>query len=226
MESDCPGNCRIHITRKLKTIKFQKNSSFSVELLNGVYRITSRLNRKRVIIMMRTAELEEVRRAAEGDDSALAALLQRHYSFVYKYLVKVTMDPNLAEEIVQDTMIRCMENIRRYDGTSAFSSWMVTIGTRIYIDRIRRKKREQSWLDLIRHQAIRRFRWQLESRNEEWTDVMDAMTRLTPEHRVTVLLKHYYGYSYDEIGDMLGIPAGTAKSRTAYGLRQLRKELE
>lgn len=179
-----------------------------------------------MIIMMRTAELEEVRRAAEGDDSALASLLQRHYSFVYKYLVKVTMDPNLAEEIVQDTMIRCMENIRRYDGTSAFSSWMITIGTRIYIDRIRRKKREQSWLDLIRHQAIRRFRWQLESRNEEWTDVMDAMTRLTPEHRVTVLLKHYYGYSYDEIGDMLGIPAGTAKSRTAYGLRQLRKELE
>ncbi|WP_342556444.1 RNA polymerase sigma factor SigY [Paenibacillus sp. FSL R7-0652] len=175
---------------------------------------------------MKTAELEEVRRAAEGDDSALAALLQRHYSFVYKYLVKVTMDPNLAEEIVQDTMVRCMENIRRYDGRSAFSSWMITIATRIYIDRTRRRKREQNWLELIRHQAIRRFRWQLESRNEEWTDVMDAMTRLTPEHRIAVLLKHYYGYGYEEIGEMLGIPAGTAKSRTAYGLRQLRKELE
>ncbi|WP_366296505.1 RNA polymerase sigma factor SigY [Paenibacillus sp. AN1007] len=175
---------------------------------------------------MKTAELEEVRRAAEGDDSALAALLQRHYSFVYKYLVKVTMDPNLAEEIVQDTMVRCMENIRRYDGRSAFSSWMITIATRIYIDRTRRRKREQNWLELIRHQAIRRFRWQLESRNEEWTDVMDAMTRLTPEHRIGVLLKHYYGYGYEEIGEMLGIPAGTAKSRTAYGLRQLRKELE
>lgn len=99
-----------------------------------------------MIIMMRTAELEEVRRAAEGDDSALAALLQRHYSFVYKYLVKVTMDPNLAEEIVQDTMIRCMENIRRYDGTSAFSSWMITIGTRIYIDRIRRKRGSRAGL--------------------------------------------------------------------------------
>ncbi|WKL03779.1 RNA polymerase sigma factor SigY [Paenibacillus amylolyticus] len=176
--------------------------------------------------MIKAAELEEVRRAVSGDDSALAALLQRHYTFVYKYLVKVTMDANLAEETVQDTMIRCMENIRRYDGTSAFSSWMITIATRIYIDKTRRKKREQNWLALIRDQAVRRFRWQLETRNEEWTDVMDAMTRLTPEHRVAVLLKHYYGYGYDEIGEMLGIPAGTVKSRTAYGLRQLRKELE
>lgn len=176
--------------------------------------------------MIKVAELEEVRRAVSGDDSALAALLQRHYTFVYKYLVKVTMDANLAEETVQDTMIRCMENIYRYDGTSAFSSWMITIATRIYIDKTRRKKREQNWLALIRDQAVRRFRWQLETRNEEWTDVMDAMTRLTPEHRVAVLLKHYYGYGYDEIGEMLGIPAGTVKSRTAYGLRQLRKELE
>ncbi|MEK3918908.1 RNA polymerase sigma factor SigY [Paenibacillus sp. FSL K6-2393] len=176
--------------------------------------------------MIKAAEQEEVRRAVSGDDSALAALLQRHYTFVYKYLVKVTMDANLAEETVQDTMIRCMGNIHRYDGTSAFSSWMITIATRIYIDKTRRKKREQNWLALIRDQAVRRFRWQLETRNEEWTDVMDAMTRLTPEHRVAVLLKHYYGYGYDEIGEMLGIPAGTAKSRTAYGLRQLRKELE
>ncbi|WP_339257388.1 RNA polymerase sigma factor SigY [Paenibacillus sp. FSL R5-0713] len=176
--------------------------------------------------MIKAAELEEVRRAVSGDDSALAALLQRNYTFVYKYLVKVTMDANLAEETVQDTMVRCMENIHRYDGTSAFSSWMITIATRIYIDKTRRRKREQSWLSLIRDQAVRRFRWQLESRNEEWTDVMDAMTRLTPEHRVAVLLKHYYGYGYDEIGEMFGIPSGTVKSRTAYGLRQLRKELE
>ena len=58
--------------------------------------------------MIKAAELEEVRRAVSGDDSALAALLQRHYTFVYKYLVKVTMDANLAEDGA-DTMIRCME---------------------------------------------------------------------------------------------------------------------
>ncbi|QOS81085.1 RNA polymerase sigma factor SigY [Paenibacillus sp. JNUCC31] len=175
---------------------------------------------------MKAAELEEVQRAIQGDDAALAELLQRHYVFVYKYLVKVTMDPNVAEETVQDTMIRCMENIHRYDGSSAFSSWMITIATRIYIDKTRRRRREQIWLESIRNQAVRKLRWQFDIRNEEWTDVMDAMTRLTPEHRIAVLLKHYYGYGYDEIGEMLGIPSGTAKSRTAYGLRQLRKELD
>lgn len=188
--------------------------------------LSFRLNGKQVKCRMKTAELEEALRAAQGDDAALASLLQRHYAFVYKYIIKVTMDPHAAEEVVQDTMIRCMENIHRYDGTSAFSSWMITIATRIYIDKARRREREKNWLKLAKDQVARQLRWQFESRNETWTDVMEAMTRLSPEHRIAVLLKHYYGYGYDEIGEMLGIPSGTAKSRTAYGLRQLRKEME
>lgn len=55
--------------------------------------------------------------------------------------------------------------------------------------------------------------------------MLDAMSRLSSAHRMAVLLKHYYGYGYEEIGEMLDIPAGTAKSRVAAGLGQLRKEL-
>lgn len=59
----------------------------------------------------------------------------------------------------------------------------------------------------------------------EWSEVLDALSRLSSAHRMAVLLKHYYGYSYDEIGEMLEIPSGTVKSRVAAGLVQLRKEL-
>lgn len=55
---------------------------------------------------------------------------------------------------------------------------------------------------------------------------MDGLAGLSEEHRIAILLKHYYGYSYEEIGGMLGIPEGTVKSRTAYGIKQLWKELK
>lgn len=160
--------------------------------------------------------------AQAGDDGALASLLSEHYTYLYKYMLKVSMDPELAEDICQDTMVRCMEKIGSYNGSSSFSSWLVTIATRLYIDRMRRRGRERRY---VQEQGLRSLRWRFESRNEAWSDVMEVLAGLPAERRIPLLLKHYYGYSYDEIGAMLQIPAGTAKSRVSYGLNQLRKEL-
>ncbi|MNZ47386.1 RNA polymerase sigma factor SigY [compost metagenome] len=169
-------------------------------------------------------EREWIKQAKQGDASALASLLQHHYSYVYKYLVKVTMDPKAAEDLTQDTMMKCMENIQRYDGSSAFSSWLMTMATRLFIDVTRRRKRERQWL--AQDSNANQLKWQFEVNQEEWSDLLELMSRLSPEHRIAILLKHYYGYSYDEIGRMLKTPAGTIKSRVAYGVRELRKGVE
>lgn len=55
--------------------------------------------------------------------------------------------------------------------------------------------------------------------------MLDSLSRLPSAQRVAVLLKHYYGYSYEEIGAIMQIPSGTVKSRVSSGLSQLRKEL-
>lgn len=172
---------------------------------------------------MRIEELNKVKLAQQGNAEVLAELIHEHYSFLYKYLVKVTMDPIMAEDLAQDTILRCIQKISLYDGSSSFSSWLMTMGTRIYLDQMRRKKRERKWL--IKEQGIRQIRWQFESRNEEWSDVLESLARLSTEHRVSLLLKHYYGYTYEKIGEMLSIPSGTVKSRVAKGVRQLREEM-
>ncbi|MEK5239749.1 RNA polymerase sigma factor SigY [Paenibacillus sp. FSL L8-0470] len=172
---------------------------------------------------MSDVTLERIKLAQQGDASALALLLREHYSFLYKYLIKVTMDPLLAEELAQDTMVRCMEKIRSYDGSSSFSSWLITIATRLYIDRKRRWKREAEWRR--QEQGVLTIRWRFESRNIEWSDLLDALSRIPSPQRIAVLLKHYYGYSYEEIGVILQVPSGTVKSRVSAGLNHLRKEL-
>ncbi|MNE85702.1 RNA polymerase sigma factor SigY [compost metagenome] len=98
------------------------------------------------------------------------------------------------------------------------------MATRLFIDVTRRRKRERQWL--AQDSNANQLKWQFEVNQEEWSDLLELMSRLSPEHRIAILLKHYYGYSYDEIGRMLNTPAGTIKSRVAYGVRELRKGAE
>ncbi|MDD9270606.1 RNA polymerase sigma factor SigY [Paenibacillus sp. GCM10023248] len=170
-------------------------------------------------------EHESIRLAMRGDRTALSRLLQQHYDFVYKYLLKITLNPTRAEDLTQDTMIRCIEKIKLYNGTSKFSSWLITMATRLMIDQSRRSKREKLWQEEQQALSLRQVQWQAASRNEAWPDVLNALAELPQDSRIPVILKHYYGYTYEEIGEMLDIAEGTAKSRVHHALKQLRKEL-
>jgi len=162
--------------------------------------------------------MDEVRRAQQGDQVALARLLQANYLSVKKYLVTVTMDRALAEDLTQETMIRAIQRIGQYQGRSQFSTWLISIATHLFMDYLRRQKRErrfqeESILDLPTS----------EGPEPQWMDLMEQLHALPRDVAMPVVLKHYYGYTYEEIGEWMGIPEGTVKSRIFNGVRALRK---
>lgn len=167
---------------------------------------------------------EWIQLAKKGDSHAFAVLFQEHYSFLVKYLIKITMNPDIAEELAQETMAKCIEKIHLYNEKSKFSSWLITIATNLYIDIKRKKKRENQWI--TNEHVFRKIKWQLEQQNVEWNDALTALNKLPETVRVLIVLKHYYGYSYDEISKMFHMKVGTVKSRIHYGLDLVRKELE
>lgn len=169
-------------------------------------------------------EREWIERAQKGDTDALARLLGRHYAFLLKYMTKITFQPALAEDLTQETMVRCIEKIRLYNFSSKFSTWLITIGTNLYIDHMRKKQREREVRS--REPDLRPIKWQALHKGEEWSDLLDALGRMPDRIRIPIILKHYYGYAYEEIADMLDIAAGTVKSRIHNGIKSLRMELE
>lgn len=167
-------------------------------------------------------EPDLIAKAKQGDDRALALLLQQHYPFVKKYMLKVTLDPALADELTQETMLRSIERLQTYRNRSKFSSWLITIANRLYIDHFRRMRREQRWLETER--AARRIEWHVRRGGGDGPELMQALGRLPPEQRVAVVMKHYYGYSLKEIAAMTEVPEGTVKSRIHLAIAALRKE--
>ncbi|CAM3398476.1 RNA polymerase sigma factor SigY [Paenibacillus lupini] len=165
----------------------------------------------------------EIRLAVRGDERALARLLQSNYAMLYRYLLKVTMNKALTEDLVQETMLKAIERIRTFKAKSKFSTWLIAIASRLYMDEIRRKGRERKWR--TDEQALQAIRFDALMATEEWPHALDALADLPPNIRVPILLKYYYGYAYEEIAEWLDIPLGTVKSRLHNGLNRLRKEL-
>ncbi|MBB3112170.1 RNA polymerase sigma-70 factor (ECF subfamily) [Paenibacillus phyllosphaerae] len=166
----------------------------------------------------------QIKLAVRGDEQALAGLLRDNYTILYRYLLKVTMHKAMAEDLVQETMLRAIERIGTFKGKSKFSTWLITIATRLYMDQMRQEERARKWQ--TGEQALQAIRFEAAMRQDEWPETLDALGKLSYEIRVTILLKHYYGYEYEEIAALLDIPVGTVKSRLHNGLKQLRKELE
>ncbi|MBU8880049.1 RNA polymerase sigma factor SigY [Bacillus sp. FJAT-29790] len=169
-------------------------------------------------------ENELIKSAKRGDERAFAMLFQKNYPFLVKYLIKVTMNPDTAEDLAQETMGRCIEKFHLFEGKSKFSTWLISIATHIYIDQQRKYKREKSWQQ--EEEVFRKLKWHMESRNEEWNDTLSALGNLAEDVRMPIILKHYYGYSYEEIGEMMNLSSGTIKSRVHNGIKAVRKELK
>ena len=166
-----------------------------------------------------------IEEARSGNRHSLARLLYENYEMAFKYLIKFTLNKSLAEDLVQETMVRAIEKFQQFDpGKAKFSTWLIAIAQNLYIDGIRKKKREQKH---IQEELLLEDLYDIQiEHDEDWDRVLDALSRMTEESRVPLVLKHYHGYSLEEIARMMSIPLGTVKSRIHNAIKAVRRELE
>lgn len=165
-----------------------------------------------------------IKLAKEGNEDAFIDLFQLHYSFLYKYLLKLTLNEETSLDLTQDTMLKCYENLHSFKGGSKFSTWMISIASRLYIDQLRKQKREANWMDHTKIALSRQLTWKAKTKGIEWSDTFTDFNNLEADLRIPILLHHYYGYTYEEISKLLQIKTGTVKSRVHNGIMKLRKE--
>lgn len=170
-------------------------------------------------------ETELIKRAQRGNRQALERLLKDNYSVLRGYLVRLTLDTALADDLTQEVMVRAIININSFKPRAKFSTWLITIGTNLYRDLMRKEKRLVPIMDHMADDKrtamddLMRDRIQIE-------ELKEILSKLPYEKRAVVVLKHYYGYKYREIAKILGCPVGTVRSRLYNSINFIRKEME
>jgi RNA polymerase sigma-70 factor (ECF subfamily) len=160
---------------------------------------------------------------AAGDRQALRVLYERHAPWLTLRLARRCADPDAVDDAVQDTFVAVWRSAARYRGGGAVGAWIWGIGVRRLIDALRRRPRRE---------FVSGDRVELESSAEEQVllgvehgDLAGALGRLSPELRAVVQATILDGLTTREASRLLGIPAGTVKTRAMRARIQLREEL-
>jgi RNA polymerase sigma-70 factor, ECF subfamily len=169
-------------------------------------------------------EQELIERAKKGNKSALNTLLSDNLNILKGYVIKMTGDPHIAQDVIQDAMLKAVLNINKFEPKARFSTWLIKIATNVYRDYLRKNKPMELIEDTLedKHQGVE----DMALANYEYREIMGIIHELPPEKRSTFILKHYHGYKYEEIAEILNCPVGTVRSRLHNAVKHIISEME
>jgi RNA polymerase sigma-70 factor (ECF subfamily) len=144
-------------------------------------------------------------------------------------MLAMTGDWHEADEAAGQILARAWEKRHQFDGRSRARTWIFTIARNHWRDVLRKRKRRpkrQSMAEIPEDLlAVEDDPWNPIDRRELRKAIADAMASLPEEQREALALRESQALTFREIGEMLGVPLATVKSRVRYGLEKLADRL-
>lgn len=186
---------------------------------------------------------ELITRIRSGDADAFEELARREAPKLMRLALKLCRRREDAEDLVQETLLKSMTTLRRFDGRARLSTYLFRALSNQWKNRLRSKSRSRivDWFrgesrnerGVVAERSIEQRqadpspdaerRLVTSERSEE---LREAIERLEPNRRLTLLLREVEAMSYEEIASATGVAVGTVRSRLARARADLKRELE
>ena len=177
----------------------------------------------------RRADAQLAERIRAGDAEAIGELYDRYASKALATALRVVGRRDEAEDVVHDAFVAVWRKIDRFDAErGALRGWLMTVVRNRAIDRVRARRTTVDVDDADERSLLRT------GPNPTWEDALGraaagdlrtALAELPVEQRQAVELAYFEGYTYREVAELTGVPAGTANGRLRLALAKLRDSL-
>lgn len=173
----------------------------------------------------------------EGDETALAPLVERYKRMVYRLAVQITKNHADADDVMQETFIKVYRSIHTFRRDAAFETWLYRIAVNEALNFVKRRERRRECTfeaaTEAEYEATARYRAQLANDPQAHAEkaelrqyVTEAVNSLPLKHRTVVILHEFEGLTHAEIASILNCSEGTVRSRLHYARKKLRTLLK
>jgi RNA polymerase sigma factor (sigma-70 family) len=166
---------------------------------------------------------------AAGDQHAFAELYDRHSRQAYSLARRICVDPEFAEEAVQEAFLAFWRDPRRFEADrGGFASWLLTLVHHRSVDVVRRQETHRRRTLLGADEVVGGLIPAEAGADEKAMtgvvggQVREALRQLSDGQREVLTLAYLGGYTQSEVSAITGLPLGTVKSRTFAGIKRLR----
>jgi RNA polymerase sigma-70 factor (ECF subfamily) len=166
-----------------------------------------------------------VARAKRGDAASFEQLYRATIPRIYALCLRMTANELLARDLAHDAFVKAWESLDSFRGESTFLSWMHRLTVNVVLQDLRSTRRRESRVRLAEDGEAGLDAAQDDGPLDSITrlDLQAALARLSADARQVVVLHDIAGYRHDEIAALLGVAAGTVRSRLHHARRQLRE---
>ena len=168
----------------------------------------------------------------EGDETALAPLVEKYKRMVYRLAMQITKNHADADDVMQETFIKVYRSIRTFRKDAAFETWVYRIAVNEALNFVkRRERRKEAALETAESEYEVSARYRVEVANDPHRHaekaelrryVTEAVNSLSVKHRTVVILHEFEGLTHAEIASILNCSEGTVRSRLHYARKKLR----
>lgn len=145
-------------------------------------------------------------------------------SELQRFAYKLTADREEANDLLQETSLKALDNMDKYMPDTNFKGWIYTIMRNIFINNYRKVVRDQTFVDrtdnLYHMNQSQEFESYTTENNYDTKEIYRVVNNLPKEYRVPFMM-HLSGFKYREIADRLSLPLGTVKSRIFFTRQHL-----
>ncbi len=174
--------------------------------------------------------VQEVQKQQDFEDEIIP-----HLDAMYNFALRLTSDPNSAEDLVQDSIVKAFRFFSSYEKGTNAKAWLFRILKNSYINNYRKKSKQPSQVDYDEvasfYETIRADRTDTSDLEDRMfrdlidDDISNALEELPEDFRTVVLLCDIEDFTYEEIANMLDVPIGTIRSRLHRGRNLLKSQL-
>ncbi len=183
--------------------------------------------RQSIIIAQTTSDETLLRGIADGNRNAMHTLYSRHNVRVYRFILRIVRDSTMAEDLVSQVFLDVWRTASQFEGRSQVSTWLLSIARFKALTSLRQRRFEDIDQDDVREIADEADTPEVSLERATTSEILRAcIAKLSPAHREIINLVYYHEKSVEEVGEIIGIPQSTVKTRMFYARKQLAELLK
>lgn len=175
-----------------------------------------------------------IQECLDGNSAAFGELVRRYQDRLYNTVYRLLDNAEDAMDVVQDAFVNAYQSLESFKGDSLFFTWLYRIAVNTAISQKRKRRvvlsidatrRNETAIEPVDPSDLSRPGFAMEQAEQE-RKIQQALNRLSPEHRIVLIMKDMEGQKYETMAEILQVPIGTIRSRLHRARLELRELLE